>query len=60
MNRSLTQINQPEVGKSISESYKGIEGPVNSNDLAWLSKITGKDNLKTTDLMDGFSFLQVL
>jgi hypothetical protein len=55
---SATQINQSEVGKSISDSYKGIEGPVKSNDLAWLSKITGKD-LKPADLIDGFPFLQV-
>ena len=53
------QANTIEDYKSILEHFKGIQVSLASNDLAWLSKITGKDNLKPSDLLDGFSFLQV-
>lgn len=45
--------------KSIQDTFKEIEMNGNTNDLEWLSKITGKDNITIIDLIDGFSFLQV-
>jgi hypothetical protein len=45
--------------KYVPDKFKGIQVSLDPNDLAWLSKITGKVNLKPSDLLDGFSFLQV-
>ncbi len=61
MNTIVTQIGHPNLVsmKPIQQQYKEIEKFGHSNELEWLSKATGKDNLKTGDLIDGFSFLQV-